>query len=301
MKGQLRGVLGPVVTPFARGQQTLDAAAFRTNLRTHLAAGLSGVVVAGSTGEGVLLDDEERSLLIEAARDIIPDDRWLLAGTGAESTRLCIRRTREAAGRGADGALVVAPHYYGASAMSDAALLTHFRRIADESRIPIVLYNIPKYTSFVLPPSVVAALSQHANVIGIKDSSGDLTLLSSYLAVQSSSFSVLTGHGGTFADALERGVRGAILAVALFAAQLSLEVFDAFLAGDGDAARRAQTRLTPLAQHIVGGMQVPGVKAALDRVGLSGGEPRLPLLPLSPAEVARVDELLRAAELAPAS
>jgi dihydrodipicolinate synthase/N-acetylneuraminate lyase len=185
--------------------------------------------------------------------------------------------------------------------MSDVALLTHYRRIADESRIPIVLYNIPKYTHFALAPAVVGALAQHANVIGIKDSSGDLSLLSTYLAFQSSSFSVLTGNGSTFADALERGVRGSILAVALFAAQLSLEVFDAFLAGDGEAARRAQTRLTPLAQHIVGGLQVPGVKAALDRLGLAGGEPRLPLLPLGPAEVARVDELLRAAELAPAS
>ena len=299
MKGQLRGVLGPVVTPFARGQQTLDAAAFRANLSAHLTAGLSGVVVAGSTGEAPLLDEEERSLLIEAARDIVPDDRWLLAGTGAESTRLCIRRTREAAGRGADAVLVVAPHYYGASAMGDAALLTHYRRIADESRVPVVLYNIPKYAHFALSPQVVATLAEHANVIGIKDSSGDLALFTSYLALQSSTFSVLTGHGGSFAEALERGARGAILGVALFAPQLSLEVFDAYLAGESDAARRAQSRLTPLAQHIVGGLQVPGVKAALDRVGLTGGEPRLPLLPLTPAEAARVDELLRAAELAP--
>ncbi|HVE79397.1 MAG TPA: dihydrodipicolinate synthase family protein [Gemmatimonadaceae bacterium] len=298
MKGQLRGVLAPVVTPFARANQSINAAAFRDNVAAHLGAGLSGVVVAGSTGEAALLDEDERAMLVEAARDLVPDDRWLLAGVGGESTRHTVRRAREAGKRGADAVLVVAPHYYGAAAMTEAALLVHYRRVADECPVPVVLYNIPKYMHFSLPPAVVAQLSKHPNITGMKDSSGDAALNAAYLTLQSERFSVLTGHGGTFADALERGARGGILAVALFAPRLCLAVIDSYLAGDAEGARRAQARLTPLALEIVGKMQISGIKAALDLVGLTGGDPRHPLLPLTPNEVARVGELLRAAELA---
>ncbi len=298
MKGQLRGVLAPVVTPFTRGSQSIDAAAFRDNVAAHLAAGLSGIVVTGSTGEAALLEEDERHILVEAARDLVPDNRWLLAGAGGESTRHTVRRAREAAKRGADAVLVVAPHYYGAAAMTEAALLGHYRKVADETPVPVVLYNIPKYMHFPLPAAVVAQLARHPNVAGIKDSSGDAAILTSYLTAQSETFSVLTGHGGTFADALERGARGAIRAVALFAPRVCLEVIDAYLAGDREGAQRAQARLTPLALEIVGRMQIAGVKAALDLVGRMGGDPRLPLLPLTPNEVARVGELLRAAELA---
>jgi 4-hydroxy-2-oxoglutarate aldolase len=282
----LRGVLGPVVTNFQPSGE-LDRTAFADNIRAHLDAGMSGVVVCGSTGEAALLDEKERASLVEVARHSVPSDRRLIVGTGAESTRTAQRYTRLAAERGADAVLVVAPHYYGPKVVS---LRDHYTAIADVSPVPVILYNIPKYMHFALAPQLVAELAQHENIVGIKDSSGDLELLAGYIKAQSDEFTVLTGNGSTFKRALELGARGGILAVALFAASLSVEVFET-------RSEQAQDRLTPLAARIVGEMQVPGVKAALDRVGLAGGPVRSPLVALSAAELAQVTELLRMAEL----
>jgi 4-hydroxy-2-oxoglutarate aldolase len=296
----LGGVLAPVVTTFDDTTGDLAAIPFRANVRAHLDAGLAGVVVAGSTGEAALLEEHERHRLLEWARAIVPDDRWLIAGTGAESTRLTIRRAREAAERGADAVLVVAPHYYGAQ-MTPEALATHFRQVADESPLPLILYNIPKYVHFALAPGLVQELATHGNVVGIKDSSGDLSQLGAYLNAQSERFTVLTGSGSGLYPALEMGARGGILAVALFAAPLSVSLSRAFAAGDMAAAGRAQERLVPLARTIVGELGVAGVKAALDLVGLAGGLVRSPLLPLRAAGRERVADLLRAAGLSRAA
>ncbi|HEY5440351.1 MAG TPA: dihydrodipicolinate synthase family protein [Gemmatimonadaceae bacterium] len=292
----LRGILAPAVTPFGEnGDVDLDA--FAQNVRAHLDAGVCGIVVTGSTGEAALLDDAERNALVERARREIGGDRTLLVGTGSESTRATVARTRWAAERGADGVLVVAPHYYG-DAMTPDALLAHYRRIADESPIPVLLYTIPKYMHFALPPEAVATLAGHENIVGMKDSSGDATLFARYLESQSEQFRVLTGSGVLFGEALRMGAYGGIIAVSLFAPELSLDVWRARERGDAEAAVRAQEVLTPLAGKIVGGMGVAGVKAALDRVGLAGGAPRPPLRPLGPPARALLEELLRAAGLA---
>ena len=301
---KLQGVLGPVVTNFQAATGELDRLAFANNIRAHLDAGLHGVVVTGSTGEAALLDERERADVIEAAREVVPADKLLIAGTGAESTRMCLRHTKHAAQRGADAVLVVAPHYYGARAMTASALRAHYVEIADRSPVPVVLYSIPKYMHFSIAPQLVAELAVHENIVGIKDSSGDLDLLSVYLNAQNDHFAVMTGNGSTFKSALESGAKGGILAVGLFAPALCLAVYEALADGiprsahgDRSAAERAQQRLSPLAARIVGEMGVPGVKAALDRVGLTGGPVRSPLQSLSDAERSQVDELLRSAEL----
>ncbi|MGH7621847.1 MAG: dihydrodipicolinate synthase family protein, partial [Gemmatimonadaceae bacterium] len=156
MTKSLTGVFAPVVTTFEDSGGDLAGAAFRSNIKAHISAGMAGVLVAGSTGEAALLDEDERLRLTELARASVPSDRWLFAGTGAESTRECVRRTRNAAERGADAVLVVPPHYYGMS-MTEDALWAHYSRIADESPIPVLLYNIPKYTHLSLAPSLVHA------------------------------------------------------------------------------------------------------------------------------------------------
>lgn len=293
---QLDGILAPVVTPFDRAG-AVDADAFAANIAAHLAAGLHGVVVSGSTGEAALLDEDERATLITRARAAVPSDRTLLVGTGAESTRAVITRNAVAAERGADGVLVVAPHYYG-DAMTAEALREHYLRIADESPIPVLLYTIPKYMHFALPAEVVAELARHENIVGMKDSSGDAALLRGYLTSQGDTFKVLTGSGSLLGEALAMGAHGAILAVALFAPALSLDVWRAARGARSGEATAAQTRLTPLAARIVGGMGVPGVKAALDVVGLHGGAPRPPLRPLGPAALDTVRTLVQTAELA---
>ena len=287
----LRGVFAPVVTPFRAGDEALDLEGFASNVRFHLADGLRGIVVAGSTGEAAMLDESERVALVSAAREVVPRDKLLIMGTGAESARQSVARCRAAAAAGADAVLVVAPHYY-STAMSREALAAHYYRVADASPVPVMLYNIPKYMHFALPADLVAELAEHANVIGIKDSSGDVDQLKGFLAAQSESFSVITGSGSALQAGLEAGARGGILAVSLFEARLSLEVLAAVRAGDTARASRAQARLKPLADVIVAKLGVPGVKAAMDRVGRVGGNPRLPLLPLDAVGRAEVQTLL---------
>lgn len=293
----LRGILVPVVTPFDQSGD-LDLGAFARNIQAHLAAGACGIVVSGSTGEAALLDDAERNALVERARREVPSDRTLLVGTGAESTRAAIARARSAADRGADGVLVVAPHYY-TDAMTPEALRDHYEHIADASPIQVLLYTIPKYMHFALPPQVVAELARHENIVGMKDSSGDAALFARYLESQSASFRVLTGSGVLFGEAMRMGASGGILAVSLFAPARSFDVWQAHQRGDPIALSLAQEALTPLAARIVGVMGVAGVKAAMDHVGLAGGLPRPPLRPLAAPARMLLEELLRVAEPAP--
>jgi 4-hydroxy-2-oxoglutarate aldolase len=296
---QLRGVFAPVVTTFHPATGELDVAAFQANGTAHLSAGMDGLVVTGSTGEAALLDAAERSTLIDAARAVVPSDKLLFVGTGAESTRTCLAQTCEAARRGADAVLVVAPHYYSA-AMTVDALRQHYVRVADESPVPVILYSIPKYMHFAIPPELVAELAAHENVIGIKDSSGQRDLFAAYLTAQSPTFSVLTGNAQLFQHAMQSGGRGGILAGALFAGGLAMDIYRAIQSGDASTANAAHARFSPLGAKIIGELGVPGVKAAMDGVGLHGGPVRSPLLPVSSAQRVVIEELLRSAELATA-
>lgn len=278
---RLSGLFAPVVTTF-RPDETLDLDAFASNLRAHLAAGVDGILVTGSTGEAALVDEGERERLLAMAREVVPADRWLMAGTGAESTRQVVQRCQAAAELGVDAALVVAPHYYGPQ-MTFAALSAHYRRVADESPIPVALYNIPKYMHFSLPPELVGEMAEHPNVIGMKDSSGDATLFARYMEAQSPTFGVLTGNGSGLAAALASGGDGGTLAVGLFATALACGIRDAARAGDMAAASALQARLAPANSAIVATLGVAGIKAALEMVGLHGGPCRLPLLSLDAA------------------
>ena len=299
MSVNLRGVFAPVVTTFSTENGEVDVKSYEANVAAHLAAGLHGIVVTGSTGEAALLDANERAVLVEATRRVTPSDKAVLVGTGAESTRTCLAQTREAARRGADAVLVVAPHYYG-SAMTNAALRAHYLRVADESPVPVMLYTIPKYMHFALEASLVAELAKHENIIGMKDSSGNRDLWTGYMQSQSPAFAVLTGNAQMFHNAMATGGTGGILAGALFAPAIALDIFDSVRRGDEAAATAAQARFTPMGAKIVGELGVAGVKVAMDRVGLAGGPVRLPLLPLDDAQRAVVHQTLEAAELATA-
>jgi 4-hydroxy-2-oxoglutarate aldolase len=291
-RSALGGVMAPETTPFdANGE--VDGAGFMANVRIHIADGLHGIVTSGSTGEAPLLGDDERMRLVELARALVPEERWLIAGVGAESTRAAIWRARDAAARGADAVLVVAPHYYGGS-MTDEALAAHYSMVADAATIPVILYNIPKYAHFSLSAPLVARLSKHGNIIGIKDSSGDLEILRGFMDSQSEAFTVLTGSGGTLLPALEMGARGGILGVACFAARTSLEVYEGHERHDRTKAGDAQVKLIPLAREIVGALGPAGVKAAMDVVGLWGGTVRSPLPQLTQREVLAVRALMKA-------
>ena len=184
--------------------------------------------------------------------------------------------------------------------MTPAALRAHYLRVADESPVPVMLYTIPKYMHFALEASLVAELAQHENIIGMKDSSGNRDLWTGYMQSQSPAFAVLTGNAQMFHHAMATGGTGGILAGALFAPAIALDIFDSVRRGDEAAATAAQARFTPMGAKIVGELGVAGVKVAMDRVGLAGGPVRLPLLPLDDAQRAVVHRTLEAAELATA-
>jgi len=232
---------------------------------------------------------------VEWLREIVPDDRWLIVGTGAESTRATVRATADAAAAGADAVLVRPPAYYG-PALTAAALAGHFQRIADASPVPVLVYNIPKHTHVMLHDSVLRALAEHERVVGFKDSSGDLKVLANFRAA-APRLRALVGSGTLFYPALELGADGGVLAIACFAAERCADLYRAFRADDRRAAGALQERLTPLAREIVGELGVPGVKAAMDLVGLPGGPVRSPLAPLDARQRARVADLLGAAGL----
>ncbi len=291
MSLRLDGVFGPVVTTFKRDSGDIDREAFTKNAKAHMAAGLLGLVVCGSTGEAALLSEMERLEILEDARRAVPPGKMVIMGTGSESTRLTIRRCHEAHSVGADAVLVVAPHYY-SNAMTTEALRAHYVKVADASPLPVLLYNIPKYMHFKLSPELVADLAHHQNIVGIKDSSGDLELLAGYLQAQSTSFSVLTGNGGQLHHAIVAGARGGILAVALFAGERSVAIFNAHNKGDHASAEAMQAEMKPLAAAIVAELGVPGVKAAMDAIGLHGGPVRGPLMDLDAAGRERVAGLL---------
>ncbi len=290
-----RGLLVPVTTPFDPTTGDVAPVHLRDNARAVLAAGAAGIVAAGSTGEASLLSEAEFRQVVAWMRDVVPDGRWLVAGSGRESTRATIEACRVAAEAGADAALVRAPSYYG-PVFTSASLIDHFRMIADASPIPIILYNFPRYTHVALTEQLVAALAKHENIWGAKDSSGDLKVFAAFRDA-APEWSLFVGPGALFYPALELGAAGAIAAVACFAAVPTVAVYQAFDRGDRAASGAAQERVAPLHRMIVGELGVPGIKLAMDVVGLFGGSPRPPIPPIGNKDRRRVADLLREAEL----
>jgi 4-hydroxy-2-oxoglutarate aldolase len=287
----LGGILAPVTTPFdpTTGELALPHAIH--NARRLLADGLDGLVVAGTTGEAPLLEPDEHRRLIAAVRSAVPRERWLLAGTGAESTRAAVALARAAAAEGVDAVLVRPPSYFSA-AHSAESLAAYYLAVADASPVPVLVYNIPKHTRLPLPPELLRALAAHGNIAGAKDSSGDVENLRAYRAAVPG-WALFVGSGSLIAPALEAGCVGGIVAVACFAAARSAELLVAFRAANQGRVETLQRRLAALDQEIVA-RGPAAIKAAMDAVGLYGGPVRAPLAPLAAPDRERIGQLLAA-------
>ncbi len=290
---KLDGVYLPVTTPFGRdGEVDMDALA--ENIRSWARHPIGGVLVGGSTGEAALLETDEFLATVRTARAALPADRALLAGTGRQSTRAAIGAARDAAAAGADAVLVFPPFYYRAR-MTPEALRVHFWEIADASPAPVLLYNVPKFVPVELAPDLVGELIRHGNVVGIKDSAGDMRNLGALCEICGDDAAVLVGAGTHLYSGLEIGARGGIIAVGLLAVELATELYAAFGAGRAVEAGRLQETLGPLHRAVVAGAGVPGVKYALDCLGMRGGPPRPPLLPPDESGRAAIREALHQA------
>jgi 4-hydroxy-2-oxoglutarate aldolase len=291
---RLRGIFPPVATTFARNGG-LDLGRFRANLERYVGIGLGGILVTGSTGEAPYLAERERLRLVEVARRVVRPPELLIVGTGLESTPETVTLSRKVIDHGADALLVVTPNYYKAR-MDSAALVAHYRALADALRHPIIIYSIPQFTGIHIAVDAIAELSRHRHIVGLKESSGDLKFVRSIIRKTRPGFRLLVGSARILLDALRAGAAGAILAQADFAPALCVAVDEAFRQGRFREARALQERLEPLAQRISVPYGVAGVKAAMDLSGYAGGPVRLPLLPLNRAERAVVERALREAQ-----
>ncbi|HYN83751.1 MAG TPA: dihydrodipicolinate synthase family protein [Pyrinomonadaceae bacterium] len=288
---KLRGIFLPFPTPFASDGE-VDARAVGSNIARWNETGAAGYVALGSTGERAHLAERERLTVVEAAREAVPSDLTFVVGIGEHSTRATIDEARRVAALGADALLVITPHFY-RSQMSAEALAAHYEEVADASPAPVVLYSIPQNTGVAIPPDAVARLSEHPNVVGLKDSSGDFVgftetarLVGQKISDGSArDFALLTGHASTLYASLAVGARGGILAAACAAPRLCVEIYEAFVRGDAERARSLQTALVPLARAVTTRYGIGGLKAALDAAGYAGGAVRAPLA--SPGDEAR--------------
>lgn len=292
----LRDILLPTVTPFTDAEE-LDLDAQAANIRKWRQAGISGFVLLGSTGERVHLEESEYLRTLEAARAEIPADGVFIAGVGQHSTHGTIAEISKAVQCGADAVLVLTPHYYRAAITQDA-LINHYRAVADASSVPVLLYSMPPLTGIKIEPETIARLSEHENIAGVKDSSNDVAGFAQTVKLCPPEFAVLTGNGTILLDALQAGATGAILAVGCVVPELCLELFTAFHRDDQQRASALQAKLTPLAAAVTTKYGIGGLKAALDLAGYHGGSVRAPLR--SPDTTARgeIESLLEAARAA---
>ena len=295
-KLDLNGIFPPIPTPFVDGHVAYDELAF--NIEKWSKTGLKGLVAMGSNGEYVYLSAEEKRKFVEKVVALTPDHMLVIAGTGCESTRETIELTRDCAASGAHAALVVTPHYYGGR-MNEAALLAYFTAVADQSPIPILLYNVPKFTHVNLTCRLVAQLSRHPNIAGIKDSTGNVIQLGEFLNHVEAEFSLMVGTAGALFGALALGCVGGVLALANVAPQNCVKIHALVKEGNFEAAKQLQIKMIPVNQAVTATYGVPGLKAAMDMLGYFGNDPRPPLLPASEKEKSEIRDILIQAELLP--
>jgi len=292
----LNGVFPPVPTPFdAQGDIAYEA--LIENLERWNQYDLAGYVVLGSNGEGVYLTAEEKVRVWEVARQAIPTEKLLIAGTGCESTRETITLGSRAADAGADAVLVLTPHYYDGH-MTPDALTRHFEAVADGAPVPVVLYNMPRLTHVDMDAATVARIARHPNVIGIKDSGGNVGKLAQIVGTaEEDGFQVLAGSASFFFPALTVGAAGGVMALANIAPQALINLYHLFKDGDWDAAATLQQRLVPANTAVTVQLGVPGLKAALDMLGCYGGPVRSPLRTLDERQVQMLKAILVEAQV----
>ncbi len=250
----------------------------------------------GSNGEASSLDEREKLDLVRTARARV-GGRFVLVGTGLESTAATTSLTARAADAGADAVLVLTPHYY-KSQMTADVLRRHFEAVADASPVPVYLYSVPVFTGIPFPVSLAAAMASHPRVAGMKESSGDVGLLGRIVASVPPSFAVACGSAPVLYPALCLGAAAGVVAIACCAPDVAAALYRAFLDGDHDRARRLQKAVTPLATAVTATYGVPGLKLAMEIAGLRGGVPRLPLVPAPAAARGELRRLLDEARAA---
>jgi len=291
----LDGIFAPHITPFTR-EGELDEEALRKCIRFWVEGGISGLVPCGSNGEAPYLNREERKRIIEIVMEEAGSKVRVVAGTGSLSTKETIQFTRDAKELGVDAALVVTPFYF---KLSNRELIAHYKTVLETVDIPIVLYSVPKFTGFSLEPTVIAQLaSEYENVVGVKDSGGNIGNIAETIRLVEDRISVLAGTADVTLPTLMLGGKGAVIAVANVFPKMCQSLYEAFKKGDYEKASLLQRRLSYLNDVLVKKYnQLSTIKEALNLLGLPAGYPRSPALPLKEEERKEVEEALKAVEI----
>jgi 4-hydroxy-2-oxoglutarate aldolase len=295
MSINLNGLLLPITTPFTT-DEAVDLAGLTANIKKWTEAGVNGFVLLGSTGERVNLDESEYVQVIEALRAAVPQTLTFIVGAGQQSTRGTTKEIERAATAGAEAVLVITPSFY-KSAITQDALVKHYRALADVSPVPVILYSMPDLTGIRIEPETAASLNDHPNIIGMKDSSNDIESFGETVNLVGQDFAMMIGNGTVFSEALQSGARGGILAVGCVVPDLCLEIYRAVQSDDIARAAALQEKLTPLARAVTKTYGVGGLKTAMEMAGYTGGAVRAPLrLPNEEAR-AELESLLREAKM----
>lgn len=286
---KLQGIFPPITTPFQYDGSLYKAKVFH-NVEKWNKTSLAGYVVCGSTGESVMLTPEEKFQMWEWVAEAAAPEKLLLAGTGVESVRETVWLTNRAAEMGYKAAMVRTPHYYKNLLNRDDAQMLYFRSVADQSKIPLMIYNWPQTTGIDISADAVAALSEHPNIIAIKESSGNLEKVMQLIRVVKPGFQVLVGSAPTLWPSFVVGATGAVLAFANAAPYACITIWEAHRTREQEAAKDWQNRIARAAQLVTVKYGVPGLKYAMELNGYYGGPPRLPLTTISPAAKKEIEE-----------
>lgn len=290
MTEQLKGVFAALTTPFENGRIAIKK--FQENIQKYNTTDLAGYVVAGSSGEAAYLTDDEAATLVEAAMESSAPGKIIIVGTARESTISTTAFTNRMADLGVQAALIRTPSYF-KSAMTTEALKLHYHAIADKARIPIIPYHIPRVTGLSIEQRLVIELSRHPNIIGMKDSSGNLPFLGEVMPHLPSGFSYLLGAGSVFFFGLLLGASGGILRLADVIPGHCAELYADFLSGEWEKASSLQRDAIPLNNAIIRKYGIAGTKYAMDLAGFYGGPPRNPILPLDKNGKKAIEEIMK--------
>jgi 4-hydroxy-2-oxoglutarate aldolase len=270
----LQGIYPPIATPFEN--QEIVFTHLAENIKKWNEFDLAGYVLLGSNGENVMLSDLESFQIVETAIKYIPENKEIIIGAGRESTQATIDFINQASHLGGNAALVVLPHYY-KSQMNPKVIQDFFLAVADSSPLPIIIYNVPKFTGLEMSAESVANLAQHPNIIGMKDSSGNITFQQVLMGMNFQEFKLLTGSANTLMPSIAVGACGGILALANIAPQICLDIYQFTVQNKWDDARKLQQAVIRLNQLTTTEYGIGGLKYTMDQVGFFGGEPRSPL------------------------
>lgn len=291
----IKGVIPPMITPFTENGE-VDYDAHASNMEKWNEDQLCGYLVLGSNSETAYLNEKEKTKLIELTVKHARKDRIVLAGTGMESARETIALTNKAADLGVHGALILTPSYYHAK-MNDDAQIAFFTQVADHAKIPVLIYNVTAFTHINISAHAVSVLSRHPNIIGMKDSTGNVPQLVSFQTVMADDFNLMVGTVSAWYPALALGIRAGIFASANCIPNECAQVQEAFDRSDLEKAKEVYVRIFPVNAAVTATFGIAGLKYVSDALGYKGGFVRNPLLPLKEGEKSKLDEILKTAGL----